>query len=302
MNNMNSVDVMDVMDDLVGDLDIQRPMIEPVRDTSDPVKFFRFLCNPFSDSVNPKFFFRTEAHEDAYVKMKRCIEDDISIGLTTAGAGTGKTLLTQILLGELEPGRYKAILALAYPRMSRTALLKEIINELGVEDVPKRSSIHTYLKIIQDKIIELYKIHKKIVIIIDEVHFLHADSLHIVRTLSNMEIPEKKLITILLFGEDSFLRRMNNPTYKSIFSRMFIRARLRALHPDEVEQYIKFRCLTAGGHGDMFTSDSYPVIYEYSEGVPRDVNRICYNIIALAAQQRLKTISAQFLRDSYDKI
>ena len=67
-----------------------------------PLKQFKLTSHPFADSVNPQYFFRTEAHEEAFIEMKRCIEDNAALGLTTAVSGTGKTLLTQVLLQELD--------------------------------------------------------------------------------------------------------------------------------------------------------------------------------------------------------
>ena len=62
-------------------------------DSSIPIKHFHLRCDPFLDNVNPDFFFRTDAHEDAYIKMKRCVTDNISLGLTTAVSGTGEAFV-----------------------------------------------------------------------------------------------------------------------------------------------------------------------------------------------------------------
>src|SRR5262245_35477127 len=104
--------------------------------SADPLRHFGLAGSPFSDNVNPEFFFRTEAHEEAFLAMKQCIEDHISIGLTTAISGTGKTLLTQVLIQELDPRKYQPILVLSYPGMTRMALLQEIAHELKLEDLP----------------------------------------------------------------------------------------------------------------------------------------------------------------------
>ncbi len=265
-------------------------------ESSVPIKHFKLHVNPFMDSVNPNFFFRTEAHEDAYIKMKKCIEDDISLGLTTAISGTGKTLLTQILLTELHTARHKVILSLVYPQMTRSALLKEIINELGLRSLGSRPLVHTMVSTIHNEIIKLHKRHIKLVIIIDEVHFLKADSLHILRTLSNIEVPEKKLVTILLFGEDTFLERMHHPSYRSLFSRMFIRARLRPLSREEVEQYVKFRCLVAGGSPQLFASGTFDLIFEYAMGIPREVNRVCHNALIESAKLRKPSVDRSVIQ------
>ncbi len=253
-----------------------------------PLEHFHLRSHPFADNVNPEFFFRTEAHEEAFLRMKQCIDDDVALGLTTSISGTGKTMLTQILLQELDPRRYKPILVLVYPGMSRTALLNEVINELQIElPITRRPSIYVMIAAIQQEIIRLNRRGIKLVIIIDEVHFLRPDSLHILRTLSNIEVPERKLVTLLLFGEESFLQRMENPAYRSLFSRIFERVALRPLNKNEVEQYVKFRCLMVGGGPSLFASETFERIYQLTGGIPREINRICHSAMSRAARKRL---------------
>jgi len=264
--------------------------------TVDPLKRFGLTSQPFADNVNPGYFFRTEAHEEAFIAMKRCIEEHVSIGLTTAISGTGKTLLTQVLIQELDPRRYQPILVLAYPGMSRSALLLEIAGELKLEDLPAKPKIHALIAAIQGYIIKLYLKGLRLVLIIDEVHFLSADSLHILRTLSNIEVPEQKLVTALLFGERCFLEKMKHPAYQSIFSRMFARTEIRPLRKSEIEQYVKFRLLMAGGSSQLIGDDVYDPLLELSRGIPREINRICHNALALAARQGQRSVSAETLK------
>src|SRR5205807_10181826 len=141
--------------------------------------------------------------EEAFIAMKQCIEEHIALGLCTAISGTGKTLLTQVLINELDPRKYQPLLVLAYPSMTRTALLQEIARELKLENLPARANTHNLIGAIQGHIINSYLKGVRLILIIDEVHFLGADSLQILRTLSNIELPEQKLVTVLLFGEQS---------------------------------------------------------------------------------------------------
>jgi len=266
-------------------------------DDTDPTICFGLQENPFLDSVNPDYFFRTEAHEEACLQMKKCIEDHISMGLVTARSGTGKTLLTQILLQELDQNRYRPALVLAYPRISRSALLRELANELEIEGLPARASLHKLMTAVQQRIYELHEENKKPVFMIDEVHFLGGDTLHLLRTLSNIETARRKLVTILLFGEETFLRKLDEPRYRAILSRTFIRSHLRPLTPGEVEQYIKFRCLMAGGGNNLFGKDTFERIREVTEGVPREINRLCHNALERAASRGLSGIDRTFLEE-----
>lgn len=285
------------LDELVDDspLSGRRETIE--ENSQLPLRHFRLTAHPFMDSVNPEFFFRTQAHEEAFIQMKRCIEDNVSLGLATAISGAGKTLLTQVLLQELDPRRYKAILVLAYPGMTRTGLLREIMNEMGLEggDRP-RAQLHDMIASIQQRIVDLYGEGVRLVLVIDEVHFLSAEALHVLRTLSNIELPENKLVTVLLFGERVFLDKMKHPSFRSIFSRMFVRAEIRPLMPDEVRQYVKFRLLLAGGSPAMFSGDALDALAKASAGIPREINRIGHNAMSIAAREGRPVVDGAIVR------
>jgi len=254
-----------------------------------PHEWFGFEDNPFRDNVNPKFFFRTESHEQTFIKMRQCVDEDVALGLTAAASGTGKTLLTQILLADLDPKKYRPVVVLVYPQMTRTAFLAEIAHELELE-VRNSGRVQTLIAAIHRHIIDLYRKRMKVVLIIDEAHFLNADSLHLLRTLSNIEVPERKLVTILMFAEEAFLDKLDQPKFRALFNRVFVRADLQPLSAHEVEQYIKFRCLVAGGNGNVFEKTTFPMIYELSGGIPREINRICYEAMIRAVCRQQKTI------------
>ncbi len=283
--------------DLV-DHDASRGAVQFEERTAYVLRHFRFQEHPFGDNVNPKFFFRTEAHEDAYIKMKRCIEEHVAVGLTTALSGTGKTLLTQILISELDPGRYETILVLAYPGMTRTGLLREVAVELGADSLPARAPFHQLMSTVQERIMALYADGKQLVIVVDECHFLGLDALQVIRTLSNIEVPERKLVTLLLFGEEFFVQKLARPEYASIANRMFIRARLRPLTAEETEQYVKFRCLVSGGRPTVFAPDAYSLLHELSAGIPRDINRLCHTALFEAARRGKSVVDRQLLAET----
>ena len=259
--------------------ELNETIVQPAEQAATFQDYYGFNMNPFSDSVNPSFFYKTSKHEEAFMKMMMSVENDISLGLVTGISGTGKTLLTQMLLYNLNSENYKPVLVLAWPGMTKTVLLREILMELDPEFNEKVRQTGDLLKLLHAHIIDLYKQHKKLVILIDEAHFLCSDSLHILRTISNLETPEKKLITCLLFSEDRLLRRLSHPSYESLRSRTYMKAALEALNEKEVQQYIKFLLLVAGGSDDQFASETFSMICQASKGICRMVNKICNNCL-----------------------
>ncbi len=234
---------------------------------------FGFNKNPFKDNIDTDLFFRTRQHEDAALKIRIGLEDKHALILLTGVSGTGKTLVSQIALRSMQDSLYKPTLVFAYPGMSRAGLLAAILEELNM---PAARFVHDRLQQIQDTALDLFQQGRRLVIIIDEAHFLKADALHILRTLSNLETEHEKLVTVLLAAEQSLIRRLKAPSYAALRGRITFAITLNPLDRDDLEQYIKYRFLKCGGRPDILTPEVYDLLYEKSGGVPRTVNRLLY--------------------------
>ena len=254
--------------------------------------FYGLRDNPFADSVNPEFFFRTIAHEEALEKMRITVEHKISLGMVTAPPGMGKTLLSQILLKSLDQENYETILVLVTPGLSKTGLLREILSELGVAQPVGMSRTEDLVKLLSNTIIELHEEGRRLVIIIDECHLLSSDCLHIVRTISNLEIPDRKLTSCLLFGEERFSKRLQNPSYTSLRNRMFFQVELAPMAAEEVVQYVQFRLLTGGRMAPLFTKEAIALLHKGSGGVCRTLNKLCFLSLVEGARQKHASLDA----------
>lgn len=258
--------------------------------------YFGFTTHPFSDSVNPDFFYDSNVHELAFKKMLMTIQEDISLGLVHGVSGTGKTLLTQMLLTHLDPATYRPVLILVSPGMSKTSLLKEILRELVEEDRSLPAQTQALLDLLHGQIIDLYRKNIKLVVLIDEAHFLSSESLHILRTISNLETPEKKLCTCILFAEDLFLRRLSHPSYQSLRNRMYMKVPLTPMDQDETVQYLKFRLLSAGSKYPIVHNEAYEMIHKGSGGICREINRISHNCLTEVYLKKGKIIDGEIVR------
>ncbi len=258
--------------------------------------FYGLKDNPFGDSVNPEFFYRTSAHNEALDKMRMTAEHKISLGLVTGPSGTGKTLLTQILLKSLDEEKYETILVLVTPGLSKTGLLREILSELGVAQPAGMSRTEDIVKLLSNAIIELHEEGRRLVIIVDECHLLSAECLHILRTISNLEIPECKLASCLLFGEERFLKRLQNPSYASLRNRMFFQTELTPMSVKEVVQYIQYRLLIAGRMTDLFTQDAMVMLQEKSGGICRTLNKYIFLTLIEGARKECPIIDSEIVQ------
>lgn len=264
--------------------------LEPPPAGGNFTRFYGLRENPFPDAVNPGYYYRTENHADALAKMMLAVEHKTSLGMITGPSGTGKTLVTQLLLQQLDGGKHHAVLVLVSPGMSKTGLLREILSELGVAVPEGISRTHDLLRILSHYIIDLHENGKRLVLIIDECHFLSADCLHVIRTISNIEIPECKLVTSLLFGEERFTERLKHASYESLRNRMYLRAELRPMNAEECAQYVKFRLMVAGRMNDLFDAGALAALHARSGGVCRNLSKLCMLTLLIGAMKGRETL------------
>jgi general secretion pathway protein A len=194
--------------------------------------------------------------------------------MVTGPSGTGKTLVSQLLLQHLGEPRHRAVLLLVTPGLSKTGLLREILSELDLVLPAGIARVQDLIKLLSNHIIELHQEGRRLVILVDECHLLSADCLHIIRTISNIELPDRKLATCLLFGESRFAGRLRHPNYDSLRNRMYMRCDLKPMNAADCAQYVKFRLMAAGGHDELFDDAALDLLHKHSKGIGRSVNKL----------------------------
>jgi general secretion pathway protein A len=253
--------------------------LKPLDITLDYCEHFGLSRPPFNDSVNPEFFYRTETHESAFVRMMMCARHHKSLGLVWGRSGTGKTLLTQMLLVGLSSDEFIPIVILANPGMSKMGLLGCILDELEIARPSGRENTQSLLECIHSYLMQTYAMGQRVVLIIDETHFLSADQLHMIRALTNLETPQEKLCTIIMLAEETFLRRLRHKRFASLRSRVAMSSYLMPLSIAETEQYVKFRLLVAGSSGEIFDPACYEDIHAITGGVCREISKLADNAL-----------------------
>ena len=278
-NIRTAVPADDPFNELVGPAPAPAPpptssAVVPFAPPGNFVHHYGLRENPFADSVHPGFFFRTDSHAEAFRSMMLAVDFHASLGMVVGESGTGKTLVSQLLLQHLDESKHRTVLVLVTPGLSKTGLLREILSELNLALPVGISRVQDLVKLLSNHIIELHQQGRRLVIIIDESHLLAADCLHIIRTLSNIETPQQKLTTCLLFGESRFEQRLEHPSYDSLRNRIYLRSRLTPLTAAEAAQYIKYRLMTAGRLTDLFTEAALEALHAHSGGICRSLNKL----------------------------
>ena len=139
---------------------------------------------------------------------------------------------------------------------------------------------------------------KQFVLIVDEAQNLNDEVLETIRLLSDFETPRRKLMQIILAGQPQLGEKLSQPNLVQLRQRISLISRLKPLLPQEVRHYIDYRLQVATYRGGrLFTPQALDLIAQYSQGIPRNINNICFGALSYGFASRIRMIDAEVIRE-----
>mgnify|MGYP000666252398 CR=1 FL=1 len=130
--------------------------------------------------------------------------------------------------------------------------------------------------------------------LIDECHESSFESLEWLRTLTD-HIDNLSIVMAALPVFESMLKS----NLESFMRRINTRIELTNLTKPETRELIKKRIEHIGGNDIRpFTSGSIDYIYEASAGFPREILRICNELLQKALERNISTIDSDFVKEN----
>jgi general secretion pathway protein A len=249
---------------------------------------------PFGVTPDSRYLFLTPTYKEALDSLVYGIESGCGFVALIATPGLGKTTLLFEILNIL---RDKARIVFLFQTVSTPLdLLRSLLSGLGVRDL-QGGLVDMQIRL-KDLLTEQYRLGKRVVLVIDEAQNLDDSVLELVRMLSNFETARDKMIQIVLAGQPQLAENIGSPELLQLRQRISIFARLTPFTPEETTIYIRHRLRVAGYDSDMplFTRDALAVIAEHSEGIPRNINNLCFNALSLGCALNQKPIDREVLR------
>ncbi len=251
------------------------------------LNFYNLREQPFGTTPNPRFLYPSVVHREALASLVYGIKSNLGFAALIAEPGMGKTTLLFHVLARLKDSARTAFLF--ETQCNSQSLLRYLLTELRVPVTdPDPVVLHEKFKQV---LYEESRIGRRVIVIIDEAQNLDAKVLESVRLLSDFETPEAKLLHIILVGQPELAKQLGRPEMSQLLQRIPMMNFLRPLQPEEVTQYVDHRLRVAGYSGpQLFTTSALERIAELSSGVPRKINRICFNALSLGCVLATKQI------------
>src|SRR5271156_590112 len=266
--------------------------------------FFDLRDHPFRANPDPRYLFLTQQAKQTLDQIIEGIRARKGLLLLTGEVGTGKTVLLHRLMAWLEQERIpKAFIFNSHLKASE--MLDLILADFGVPFNANRGTplahLHSWL---QDR----YCAGQTPVLFVDEAQGLTLRSLEELRMLLNLQASQGSLLQIVLCGQPEFEETLRRPELQQLRQRIALRCRTAPLTLEETQAYIDARLRVAGGsRAAVFHPEAVQALLHYSRGLPRVLNALCEQSLALAAREKIRPVPGRMVGEAahelqYDEI
>jgi general secretion pathway protein A len=254
-------------------------------------RYFGFVEDPFGATPDPRYLYSSRTHREALASLHYAFYSNRGFTALIAPPGMGKTTLLFEFLRHVRETARTAFLFNS--QCDPTDLLRNILTEVGLTP---QDSLGSMLQQLNSELVETARSGRRFVVVVDEAQNLSEPALETLRLLTNFETSRAKLMQIVLSGQPQLGDALLRPGLVQLRQRISTFCRLEPLVPDETVAYIVHRLRVAGYTGpSLFTADALARIGEASEGIPRNINTLCFNALSLSCGLKKKQVDQEVL-------
>jgi general secretion pathway protein A len=258
------------------------------------LEYFGLIEQPFGVTPDPRFLHLGPKHREALASLFHGMENNRGFLALIAPPGMGKTSL---LFHYLESVRNQSrTVFLFHAAGDARDLMRYVLTDLGLDSSGKDlPAMHEMLnQVLTDEM----RAGRRLILVIDEAQNLDEKVLESVRVLSNFETPWMKLMQIVIAGQPQLAERLARPSMAQLRQRVSSIICLEPFSPQETNAYIDHRLWVAGYAGPpLFSVGARLLIAQHSDGIPRNINNLCFHSMALASAMEKKQVDSQMVRE-----
>ncbi len=248
---------------------------------------------PFNNTPDPRFFYPMPDHEEALATLIYAVGEGKGYVLLTGEVGTGKTLISRLMLRHFD-GQI-AFATVNHAVESARDLLHLICTELEI-DVRGDESNARLIRSLQTFLLDRFAARMPVVLVLDEAQNLPRDAFELLRTIGNLESDEAKLLQVVILGQPELRTRFQAADMRQLRQRLFRTFHLPALSLEQCGAYIRHRLHVAGATADIFDESAVAAIHHHAGGLPRLINTICDNALLSAYSADRTTVDGCFVQ------
>ncbi len=252
------------------------------------LQYFGLQRDPFGTSPDPRCLYLSHTHREAVASMDYGFLSNRGFTAMIAPPGMGKTTLLFRFLEKFRESARTVFLFDIDSHCEAREFVSYILRDIGITPAQSSFEMHEQLT---GALIKENRAGRKFVIVIDEAQNLSDAVLERVRLITNFEASQGKLMHIVLSGQPQLAEKLIQPSLVQLRQRISTICRLEPLSAEETVAYIDYRLKQVGHEGKpLFAKAALAMIAEASQGIPRNINNLCFNSLSLCCALKSKQV------------
>ncbi len=257
--------------------------------------------SPFTSRCQPEFFFASDIHEEVLARSLYLIEQRRRLGIIRGGSGLGKSMLLHVLAEEMSQTGQKVGVVDA-SGLNGVGLLTDISIALDLASPVTESEDQLWFAL-RDHLSGLHFAHQPVLLCVDHIERLEAGALRILERIAGDQLHRENSLSMIATLRDDADRETDRPASASRILRVpqlfdeltELRVELQPLTRSEIHSYVHARIFVAGGALSIFSDEALDQVFDLSQGVPRQINRLCDIALLAGMSERTRRIDSEMV-------
>lgn len=274
--------------------------------TKEVREHFKLFRDPFTNEFlnGAEDVFLSRSHQRAQKLLTEAASNGGFIAFV-GHVGSGKTTIWKLVYDRLTAtGRYRICLPYQIDRdqMRVGAIAETILRDLKVEGYPQSSEARW--KAVMDALASASTAAKKVVLVIDEAHLLHTNTLKALKRVYELTPGFQRFLSIILLGQMPLKSRFDSPAIEEVSRRCLV-CEVQPLG-GELAEYIDWKLKRAGSAlAKIMTDDALALMKKQLSGLkkihgrpfdfPLIVNSVVEMALNIACEAGEKIITAEVM-------
>lgn len=256
-------------------------------------EFYGFTRLPFDRDIAPDDLFASQPQQEMAARLTVLLRQQ-GLGLVTGDIGAGKSTALRAFTARLDPNRY-CVIYLSNPTVGITGLYRDVLTALHYQPPFSKPRL---VAAIRAAFADLADSKRRFpLLVIDEAHLLPPQAFEHFRLLLSDQMDSQSLAALVLVGQPTLRDLLRLTTHQAFYQRLAVRYHLPPLDLQNTIAYIKHHLQLAGHHGPpLFTDDAMTRIFDYTKGVPRQINLLCATALLAGMIDKKETIDEATIR------
>lgn len=254
--------------------------------------FFEMKRTPFVRGIPVDMLYHDHDVDEIHDRLVYAAKKQL-FAVLIGDSGAGKTTLLRRLKDTLDGPDY-TVLYLADSKLTPRHFYNGLLEQLGCDTHfyrgDARKKLHHQIDIMRG--VE----RRKLVAVVDESHLLDREMLEEIRFLLNYRMDSENPLALILSGQQELWDKLKKQAFRAVRNRVDIQCFLHPYEFARMKAYIDSQLAYSGHPAPIFSENALQLIFDFSSGVPRLVNRACTQSLIYAYQQRRSIIDDRMVQ------